>query len=144
VLFEPPTHQANLPPALVESVETFKTVMLEGWLKLLPGIEGVVAKRRDGRYLPGQREWIKVKRKRTAGCVVIGVEGDITRPRLVLGLRHADSRIHHFGLARLSSAILTDEFRDPCRCRPGGKPDPIALATCCCGDLAPRSADCSL
>jgi bifunctional non-homologous end joining protein LigD len=33
----------------------------EDWLAFVPGLEGVVAKRSDGRYLPAQREWIKVK-----------------------------------------------------------------------------------
>jgi len=82
----------------------------EEWLRLLPSIEGVVAKRSDGRYLPGQREWIKVKRQRTADCVVMGVAGDRTRPWLVLGLRHADLRLHHFGLARRSHDMLTPNF----------------------------------
>jgi ATP-dependent DNA ligase len=82
----------------------------EDWLRLLPGIEGVVAKRQDGRYLPGQRDWIKVKRRRTADCVVIGVAGDMARPWLVLGLRHSDNQVHHFGLARPSHAMLTAEF----------------------------------
>ena len=69
----------------------------QDWLALLPNLEGVVAKRRDGRYLSGQREWVKVKRQRTAECVVIGVAGDMTRPWLVLGLRHSDGRCHLLG-----------------------------------------------
>jgi ATP-dependent DNA ligase len=28
------------------------------WLRLVSGIEGVVAKRNDSRYLPGERGWI--------------------------------------------------------------------------------------
>lgn len=38
------------------------------------GLEGVVAKRLDGRYLPGKRtgDWIKVKVRRTLDCVVLG------------------------------------------------------------------------
>jgi ATP-dependent DNA ligase len=82
----------------------------EEWLRLLPGIEGVVAKRLDGRYLSGQRDWVKVKRKRTVDCVVIGVAGDMARPWLVLGLRHSDQELHHFGLARPSNGVLSDEF----------------------------------
>jgi ATP-dependent DNA ligase len=69
----------------------------EDWLRLVPNIEGVVAKRWDGQYLPGQREWVKVKRRRTVDCVVIGIAGDHTRPWLVLGLRHADGQLHHLG-----------------------------------------------
>jgi ATP-dependent DNA ligase len=77
---------------------------------LLPSIEGVVAKRADSRYLAGQRDWIKVKRRRTVDCVVIGVAGDLTHPWLVLGLRHADGKYHHAGLARCSKGMLGDEL----------------------------------
>ncbi|HET6318715.1 MAG TPA: ATP-dependent DNA ligase, partial [Chloroflexota bacterium] len=63
-----------------------------------PGLEGVVAKRADSRYLPGQREWAKVKKVRTAGCVVTGVAGDWDQPALVLGLRRLDRQLHPFGL----------------------------------------------
>ena len=56
-------------------------VEAEDWLRLLPSLEGVVAKRCDGRYLSGQRDWVKVKRRRAADCVVIGVAGDATMAR---------------------------------------------------------------
>jgi ATP-dependent DNA ligase len=36
------------------------------------GLDGVIAKRIDGRYLPGKREMIKVKHARDADCVAIG------------------------------------------------------------------------
>ena len=36
------------------------------------GIDGVVAKPLDGAYQPGKRAWIKVKRARTADCVLAG------------------------------------------------------------------------
>jgi ATP-dependent DNA ligase len=84
-------------------VQTSVVGEAEEWLRLLPSIEGVVAKRSDGHYHPGQREWIKVKRQHTADCVVIGVAGDMTRPWLVLGLRHGDKRCHHLG--RLGGVI---------------------------------------
>jgi ATP-dependent DNA ligase len=42
-------------------------------------LQGVVAKHVDSRYLPGERQWIKVKKQRTADCVVIGVAGDRTQ-----------------------------------------------------------------
>jgi ATP-dependent DNA ligase len=91
-------------------VQTDDVDEAEDWLRLLPGIEGVVAKRCDVRYLSGHREWVKVKRRRTVDCVVIGVAGDRARPWLVLGLRRDDGRIHHFGLARPSKAMVTAEF----------------------------------
>lgn len=36
------------------------------------GLDGVVAKRRDGPYLPGKRDMLKVKHVRDADCVAIG------------------------------------------------------------------------
>jgi len=36
------------------------------------GLDGVIAKRLDGRYLPGKRDMVKVKHKRDADCVAIG------------------------------------------------------------------------
>jgi ATP-dependent DNA ligase len=72
----------------------------------------VVAKRADGRYGPGRRrEWIKVKRYRSAYCVVIGIAGDFSAPKLVLGLRHADGNAHHLG--RLTPVICHLEWTRP-------------------------------
>ena len=36
------------------------------------GLDGVIAKKLDGKYVPDKREMIKVKHARTADCVVIG------------------------------------------------------------------------
>lgn len=36
------------------------------------GLDGVIAKRLDGHYLPGKRDMVKVKHKRDADCVAIG------------------------------------------------------------------------
>jgi ATP-dependent DNA ligase len=45
----------------------------ERWLDSARGaLDGVVAKRSDGAYLPGERAMLKVKRMRTADCVVGG------------------------------------------------------------------------
>src|ERR1051326_5568776 len=71
------------------------------WLTLRPTIEGVVAKRAESRYDAGRRrDWVKVKRYRTADCAVIGVAGDVRSPKLVLGLRHDDGKLHHLGVTR--------------------------------------------
>jgi hypothetical protein len=66
----------------------------EEWLALLPEIEGVVAKRADGRYLPGRhRDWLKVKRERTADCAVIAIVGDRESLRLVLAPETCRQRV---------------------------------------------------
>src|SRR3954454_18464462 len=51
--------------------------------------EGVVAKHEDAPYAPGKRGWIKVKRRRTADCVVAGFRWRGGRPlpsSLLLGV----------------------------------------------------------
>ena len=44
------------------------------WLKTFEGagLDGVIAKRLDGAYVPGKREMVKVKHARDADCVAIG------------------------------------------------------------------------
>ena len=46
----------------------------EQWLTTFEGagLDGIIAKRLDGHYLPGKREMVKVKHKRDADCVAIG------------------------------------------------------------------------
>lgn len=46
----------------------------ERWLTTLEGagLDGVIAKRLDGPYLPGKRDMVKMKHKRDADCVAIG------------------------------------------------------------------------
>lgn len=87
---------AGLHPCLQLVEQSSEVTLAEEWLAMLP-IEGVVAKRADGRYVPGRRDWVKVKRQRTADCVVIGVAGKLEAPALVLALRHADGELHHLG-----------------------------------------------
>ena len=53
------------------------------------GLEGVMAKRRDSRYLPGKREgtWIKIKRQNLMICAIIGfvAEGRDIRTLVLAG-----------------------------------------------------------
>ena len=46
----------------------------EHWLTVFEGagLDGVIAKRLDGQYLPGKRDMVKVKHHRDADCVAIG------------------------------------------------------------------------
>jgi ATP-dependent DNA ligase len=80
-------------------------------------LEGIVAKSRDGVYLQGQRAMIKVKRARTADCVVGGfryaADGrDIGS--LLLGLYDDDGLLHHVGhtsgFASVDKEALTSEL----------------------------------
>ncbi len=63
-------------------------------------LEGVVAKRWDGPYLSGERAMIKVKRQRTADCVVGGFRYATAKKvvgSLLLGLYDEDGLLDHVG-----------------------------------------------
>ncbi len=63
-------------------------------------LEGIVAKRLDGPYLEGERAMVKVKRLRTADCVVGGFRyGQDGRhvASLLLGLYDDQGRLNHVG-----------------------------------------------
>ncbi len=66
------------------------------------GLDGVVAKRQDSIYIPGQRVMLKVKHQRTADCVVgafrwnRGQVGESVGS-LLLGLYDDNGRLHHVG-----------------------------------------------
>ena len=73
----------------------------EDWLARVGGaLDGVVAKRLDGPYVPGERAMLKVKRQRTADCVVGGYRlGSGTREvgSLLLGLFNREGLLDHVG-----------------------------------------------
>lgn len=63
-------------------------------------LDGVVAKRLDGPYVPGERAMLKIKRMRTADCVVGGFryeQGKREVGSLLLGLYDGDGRLNHVG-----------------------------------------------
>jgi ATP-dependent DNA ligase len=72
-----------------------------GWLERVgDALDGVVAKRLDGPYLPGERAMLKVKRLRTADCVVGGfryASGTREVGSVLLGLYDAAGRLDHVG-----------------------------------------------
>ena len=73
------------------------------------GRDGVVAKRLDGKYLSGERAMIKVKRLRTADCVVGGFRYQIGGREvgsLLLGLYNPQGLLDHVGF---TSTIAKDE-----------------------------------
>lgn len=78
------------------------------------GTDGVIAKRLDGLYEPGERAMVKVKRLRTADCVVGGfryASGSREVGSLLLGLYDEAGKLNHVGftssIARADKADLT-------------------------------------
>ena len=76
------------------------------------GLDGVIAKRLDGRYLPGKREMIKVKHARDADCVAIGYRVHKSGEgvgSILLGLYRADGELQMVGGA--ASFSVKDRIR---------------------------------
>jgi ATP-dependent DNA ligase len=89
-------------PALRLSPYTRDRQEALGWLERRTGgaLDGVIAKRLDQPYQPGERAMIKVKRLRTADCVVGGFryeQGTKLVGSLLLGLYDEAGLLHHVG-----------------------------------------------
>jgi ATP-dependent DNA ligase len=98
-------------PSLRLTPYTRDPARARGWLEKAHGsLDGVVAKRVDGQYVPGEREMLKVKLLRTADCVVGGFRyatGSNLVGSLLLGLYDAAGLLHHVGF----TSTIKDEER---------------------------------
>jgi ATP-dependent DNA ligase len=103
-----PAETVHLSPA------TQDRSLAEDWFRRFEGagLDGVMAKRLEEPYLPGQRTMIKVKHKRTADCVVAGFrwhkngKGTMVGS-LLLGLYDDSGTLHHIGV----TAAFTNTVR---------------------------------
>ena len=88
-------------PALLLSPATTELDDAIEWLKRTGGaLDGVIAKRLDQPYQPGERAVVKVKQRRTADCVVGGFRygrNDKLVASLLLGLYDDAGLLHHVG-----------------------------------------------
>jgi len=103
-------HASTGAPQLKLSPATRDRDTAISWLERSGGaLDGVIAKRLDQPYRPGERAMVKVKPERTADCVV----GDFRYAEkrkavgsLLLGLYDGDGLLHHVGF---TSAIAAKE-----------------------------------
>ncbi|MFD9260109.1 hypothetical protein [Streptomyces sp. NPDC059538] len=61
------------------------------WLQTrtdVSGVEGVLIKPLNSRYLPGHRGWTKIRRRDTTEAIVGAITGTLTRPQLLVVGRH--------------------------------------------------------
>jgi ATP-dependent DNA ligase len=83
----------------------------QAWLDDARGaLDGVIAKESDGPYLPGMRAMLKVKRMRTADCVVGGFRyetGSNQVGSLLLGLYNKRGELDHVGF----TSTISDKER---------------------------------
>jgi ATP-dependent DNA ligase len=88
------------------------------WLMSASGaLDGVIAKRVEGIYRPGERDMLKIKRLRTADCVIGGFRyGENTSEvgSLLLGLYNDEGQLDHVGfcsgIPNASRAELTKKL----------------------------------
>ena len=105
-------------PSLLLSPATSEASRALGWLSQSgAALDGVIAKRLDQEYRPGERAMLKVKVRRTADCVIGGFRFDragVGVASLLLGLYDDDGKLNHVGftssIAGSERAAWTDEL----------------------------------
>ena len=103
-------HAGEREPGLLLSPASTRRSVAEEWLAGAGGaIDGVIAKRVDEAYVPGERAMRKIKRLRTADCVVGGFRyaasgGEVGS--LLLGLYDDAGKLDHVGY---TSSIAASE-----------------------------------
>ena len=107
----------DAPPPLVVTPATEDAAVAAAWLDRF---EGVVAKPLEGAYEPGKRALLKVKRVRTADCVVAGFRWRVDRPlpsSLLLGLYDDAGALRHVGVASSFGAREAERLLEEVRPR---------------------------
>lgn len=106
--------KAAVGPRLLLSPATADREIAEAWFAGTGGaLDGVVAKRLDQPYQPGERAMVKIKQQRTADCVVGGYRlsgGKVGS--LLLGLYDAQGKLNSVGYSSSFSDAARAELLD--------------------------------
>jgi ATP-dependent DNA ligase len=92
---------------------TSRAEQAEKWLRGQAGTDGVIAKRADAPYMSGSREgMVKIKRRRSADCVVGGYRDSVRGGvgSLLLGLYDEDGVLHHVGFTSSMPAAMRGDM----------------------------------
>ena len=96
---------ADPPPSVLLTPATSDPPVARHWFDVFEGagLDGVIAKRAEQRYVPAKREMAKVKHQRTADCVVGGFRWHKNGPgtmvgSLLLGLWNDAGQLQHVGV----------------------------------------------
>jgi ATP-dependent DNA ligase len=110
---------SGLAPPLHLTPSTHDRAVALDWFRRFEGagLDGVIAKRLDDPYRPGERSMVKVKHARTADCVVAGFRWHKGGPgtlvgSLLLGLYDANDTLHHVGVASAFTAARRRQLVD--------------------------------
>src|SRR5262249_37967173 len=108
---------AHVKPPLHLSPATRDRSLALDWFSRFEGagLDGVMAKRLDAPYRPGERTMIKVKHQRTADCVVAGFRWHKNGPgtmvgSLLLGLYDDEHVLHHVGVAAAFTSAVRKQL----------------------------------
>jgi len=108
---------AHARPPLHLSPATTDRALAEDWFERFEGagLDGVMAKRLDEVYKPGERTMIKVKHRRTADCVVAGFRwhkngAGTMVGSLLLGLYDARGALHHVGVTAAFTTAMRKQL----------------------------------
>lgn len=99
------------------------------WFEMFEGagLDGVIAKRLDGIYLPGKREMLKVKHSRTADCVLVGYrlhKNGLGVGSLLLGLYAVDDVVMVGGASAFTDVRRRELLAELQELRTGDEPTP--------------------
>jgi ATP-dependent DNA ligase len=107
---------AATPPVHVTPATTDRALAAD-WFKRFEGagLDGVMAKREEGRYEPGKRVMLKVKHERDCDCVVAGFRWHKGSEQtavgsLLLGLYDDSGKLHHVGVCASFTAAKRREL----------------------------------
>ncbi len=99
------------------SPATRDRALAEDWFRRFEGagLDGVMAKRLDAPYRPGERTMIKVKHARTADCVVAGFRwhkngAGTMIGSLLLGLFDDEGALHHVGVTAAFTNVVRKQL----------------------------------
>lgn len=115
-------------PDVMLTPQTESASLAKEWFVRLEasGLDGVMAKRADGIYTPGERHFVKVKHARTCDCVIGGFRFSKAKGKteqigsLLLGLYDEEKRLIFVGATVSFSAALRKEVEAKVRPLEGG------------------------
>ncbi len=107
----------NARPPVHVAPATLDIQVAQQWFEQFEGagLDGVIAKRPDQAYRPGERVMVKVKHERTADCVVAGMRLHKSGPvvgSLLLGLFDEAGRMRHVGVCAAFSMAQRQKLAD--------------------------------
>lgn len=105
------------------------------------GVEGLLVKAVGGAYLPGRRDWLKVKSRETTEVIVGGVIESLERPSQLIAGRYRDGELQVVGRSTPLNRVQSAEVAAALTRAIGEHPWPQRIGTGAFGGGRPVGAD---